>query len=110
MGPSFSLHNLKEDNDMTKTNTSLSVLAFVLVLGAAPAFAQNMQGPGAENYNAGSGPQTGGKVTTQPATPQAGGATQGRALYNSAGQPTNPAGAAPRGNKSGVAKSNSIRR
>jgi hypothetical protein len=101
---------LEEDNNMRKTVISFGVLAFVLALGAAPVFAQNMQGPDAENYNAGSGPQTGGKLTTEPATPQAGRTTQGRGLYNSAGQPTNPAGAAPRGNKSGMAKSNSIKR
>jgi hypothetical protein len=93
---------------MRKTIISFSALAFVMALGAAPAFAQNMQGPGAENYNAGSGPQTGGKLTTQPATPQnQPGTTQGRTLYNSAGQPINPAGSAPRGNKSGMTKSNS---
>jgi hypothetical protein len=95
---------------MRKTVISFGVLAFVLALGAAQVFAQNMQGPGAENYNAGSGPQTGGKLTTEPATPQGQpGTTQGRSLYNFAGQPTNPAGGAPRGNKSGVAKSNSIK-
>jgi hypothetical protein len=94
---------------MKKTILSFSALAFVMALGAAPVFAQ-MQGPGAENYNAGSGPQTGGKATTEPATPQSQrGATQGRSLYNSAGQPNNPAGVAPRGNKNGMAKSNSIR-
>jgi hypothetical protein len=93
---------------MRKTIISFSAVAVVMALGAAPAFAQNMQGPGAENYGAGSGPQTGGKVTTQPATPQnQPGTTQGRALYNSAGQPINPAGSAPRGNKSGMTKSNS---
>jgi hypothetical protein len=102
---------LEEDNDMRKTIISIGALAFVTALGAAPVFAQNMQGPGAENYNAGSGPQTGGKLTTEPATPQGqqGRTTQGRGLYNSAGQPTNPAGSAPRGNKSGMAKSNSIK-
>jgi hypothetical protein len=94
---------------MKKTIVSFSALAFVMALGPAPVFAQNMQGPGAENYNAGSGPQTGGKLTTEPATPQAGRTTQGRTLYNSAGQPINPAGSAPRGNKSGMAKSNSIK-
>ena len=94
---------------MSKTIISFSALTFVLALGAAPVSAQ-MQGPGAENYNAGSGPQTGGKATTQPATPQGQpGTTQGRGLYNSAGQPNNPAGSAPRGNKSGMAKSNSIK-
>jgi hypothetical protein len=100
---------LEEDNDMRKTVISFSALAIVLAFGAAPVFAQ-MQGPGAENYNAGSGPQTGGKATTEPATPQGQrGTTQGRGLYNSAGQPNNPAGSAPRGNKSGMAKSNSIK-
>jgi hypothetical protein len=90
---------------MRKTVTSFSALALAMALGAAPVFAQNMQGPGAENYNAGSGPQTGGKVTTEPATPQGqqGRATQGRTLYNSAGQPMNPSGPAPRANKNGMA-------
>ena len=94
---------------MRKTIISFSAVACVTALGAALVFAQNMQGPGAENYNAGSGPQTGGKATTEPATPQGqrGRATQGRTLYNSAGQPINPAGSAPRGNK---AKNNSMSR
>jgi hypothetical protein len=102
---------LEEDNDMRKTVISLGVLAVVSALGTAPVFAQNMQGPGAENYGAGSGPQSGGKLTTEPATPQGQpGTTQGRGLYNSAGQPTNPAGGPPRSNKNGgSAKSNSIK-
>lgn len=97
---------------MRKTIISTGALAFVMALGAAPVFAQNMQGPGAENYNAGSGPQTGGKATTAPATPQGqqGRATQGRTLYNSAGQPINPAGSAARGNKNGAARNNSMSR
>ncbi|HEY1980378.1 MAG TPA: hypothetical protein VGH13_09840 [Xanthobacteraceae bacterium] len=97
---------------MRKTIISFSAVAFVMALGAAPVFAQNMQGPGAENYNAGSGPQTGGKLTTEPATPQGqqGRTTQGRGLYNSAGQPNNPAGVAPRGNKNGAARNNSMSR
>jgi hypothetical protein len=102
----FSLHK-KEENDMRKTVISFSAVAFVFALGAAPVFAQ-MQGPGAENYGAGSGPQTGG--STQSATPQGqSGTNQGRGLYNSAGQPNNPAGGAPRANKNGAPKSNSIK-
>ena len=96
---------------MRKTVISFSAVAFVMALGAAPVFAQNMQGPGAENYNAGSGPQTGGKATTQPATPQSQpGTTQGRTLYNSAGQPINPTGSAPRAHKNGAARNNSMSR
>jgi hypothetical protein len=101
----FSSRNCEEDN-MRKTVTSFSALAFVMALGATPVLAQ-MQGPGAENYNAGSGPQTGGKATTGPATPQGQqGTTQGRTLYNSAGQPINPSGPAPRANRGGMAPNN----
>jgi hypothetical protein len=96
---------------MRKTIISFIALAFAVALGAASVFAQNMQGPGAENYGAGSGPQSGGKATTEPATPQGQrGTTQGRGLYNSAGQPINPAGAAPRGNKNGAVRNNSMSR
>jgi hypothetical protein len=65
-----------------------------LVLGlavASPAFAQNMQGPGAVNYGAGASPQTGGIPNTQVApslTPSSHGSlnngslNNGRKLYN----------------------------
>jgi hypothetical protein len=53
-----------------------------MALGAGPVLAQNMQGPGAVNYGAGSSPQTGGTSNTQ-ANPQTSPAQRGtQGLYN----------------------------
>jgi hypothetical protein len=73
----------------------ISAAAFVLALVSGAALAQNMQGPGAENFGASSNPQTGGKTggtsntqTAQPRNPNAGQGT----LYNYApGQGNNQA-------------------
>jgi hypothetical protein len=61
-----------------------AAFAFSFALVATSAFAQTLQGPGAQNYGAGSSPQTGG-VVSQPANSQINtpsGLSQN--LYNSA--------------------------
>lgn len=60
----------------------IGAAALCLSLAAAPAFAQNMQGPGAVNFGAGSSPQTGGIPTTR-ANPQTAPTQRGtHGLYN----------------------------
>ena len=85
---------------VTVLGAALGAAALALSLAAVPAVAQNMQGPGAVNYGAGSSPQTGGIPTTQPSgrnTP----AQQGtHGLYNYDNNQTG-AGGAPADNNNG---------
>jgi hypothetical protein len=74
---------------MKNMNTTINCLrcatfAFSFALAATSAFAQTLQGPGAQNFGAGSSPQTGG-VVSQPANSQIN-TPSGRSqnLYNSA--------------------------
>ncbi len=67
---------------MKKTILTASALVLGLAM-ASPVFAQNMQGPGAQNYGAGGSPQTGGIPNTL-AAPSTTPSSHGRALYNQA--------------------------
>ena len=63
----------------------IGAAALSLAFAAVPAVAQNMQGPGAVNFGAGSSPQTGGIPTTRPnaANPQTTPTQRGtHGLYN----------------------------
>lgn len=88
VGPARYWSNVKEECVMRKITTGLSALAFGLALGLVPAVAQNMQGPAATGYGAGSNPQSGGTVGEQPSagaqqpSGQSTGMTSHRRVYN----------------------------
>lgn len=75
-------------------------LSLSLALSAVPASAQNMQGPGGQNYGAASSPQTGG-IPSAPVNPQTAPTQRGiNGLYNYDNQQTG-AGGAPGDNNNG---------
>jgi hypothetical protein len=76
---------------MNTKNLQIAIVAVGLSVAlAAPAFAQN--GPGGQNYGAGSGPQTGGTNYQAPPSTQI-----GRGIYNTQQPQQNVGSAGPAG-------------
>jgi hypothetical protein len=80
-----------------------ATFAFGFAVVATSAVAQNLEGPGASNYGAGSGPQTGGVVSPTPNSQIETPSGQKPNLYNYA-RPQQGAGPAAQGRKVGSSK------
>jgi Spy/CpxP family protein refolding chaperone len=77
----------------SKMTIGFATLALGAALAVAPATAQNLNGPGAQGYGAGSGPQSGAMQGTTPQNTGAqntGAQTGQRRLYNTTTRPKQP--------------------